>query len=121
MEMTLDRLLMLSPAVIDQIAWRDVQGCPGVKAKELWHHGALVHALIAYGPGASTPGAPHPYADHYIWVISGAATIAGERITAGSYVHVPPGVIHPIGDVGREGCVLLQLHASRPPVADQHR
>jgi quercetin dioxygenase-like cupin family protein len=120
MEATRDRLLTLSVADIDQLPWREVTGCPGVRAKELWHHGALVHALIAYAPGASTPGIPHPHADHYIWVVSGEAKVAGDRITAGSYLHVPPGVAHPIGDIGDGGCVLLQLHVSHPTAAGRH-
>jgi hypothetical protein len=110
----LDTLLSLSPADLDRLPWRPVVSCPGVRAKELWRLGDAVDALIAYEPGASTPGAPHLSAHHHIWVVSGAATIAGRRLTAGSYVYVPSGVTHPIGDVGDEGCTLLQMHRPYP-------
>lgn len=103
-------LLVLDPAGIDHLPWRSVPGCPGVEEKELWRSGDLVHALIRYEPGASTAGTPHQVADHHIWVISGAATIAGRPVVAGSYVHVPPTAEHPIRDVAGTGCVLLQLH-----------
>jgi uncharacterized RmlC-like cupin family protein len=109
-----DTLLSLSPADIDQRPWRPVVSCPGVQAQELWRLGRMVDALITYEPGASTPGVPHPGAHHHIWIVSGAATIAGRRLTAGSYVYVPPGVAHSIGDVGEEGCMLLQMHRPQP-------
>jgi hypothetical protein len=105
-----DALLTLDPAEIDQLSWQQVVSCPGVKAKELWRLGNLVDALIAYEPGASTPGVPHPGAHHHIWIVSGVATVAGRRLAAGSYVYVPPGASHPIGGIADEGCTLLQMH-----------
>jgi hypothetical protein len=102
------------PAEIDRLPWADVPGCAGVRITELWRSGDVHDALIAYEPGASTPGPPHPGAEHHIWVIAGSASIAGQRVVAGSYVHVPPDTAHPIGEVGPEGCTLLQMH--RPQV-----
>ena len=109
-------LRTLDPTDIEALAWQPVTGCPGVRAKELWRSGHSVDALIAYGPAASTPGHPHPGANHHIWLISGSATIAGRPLTAGSYAYVPPGVPHPIVEVGPAGCVILQSH--RPLPAD---
>jgi hypothetical protein len=105
-----DGLVTLDPAHITALAWQPVPGCAGVRAKELWRRGADVDALISYDHGGSTPGSPHPTADHHIWVVSGAATVAGRAVAAGSYVYVPPGVAHPVGDVAAGGCVLLQVH-----------
>jgi hypothetical protein len=112
---TPDALVCLNAADIDQLAWEPVARCPGVRAKQLWRLDDCVDALIAYEPGAATPGVPHLGAHHHIWVVSGAATVAGRRLAAGSYVYVPPGAVHPIGDVGDEGCTLLQMH--RPYLA----
>jgi hypothetical protein len=103
-------LLALNLVDIDRLPWVPVTGCPGVRAKELWRRGNFVDALIDYEPGASTPGLPHLQADHHIWVVSGAATIAGQRLVAGCYVHVPQGVGHPINEIGEQGCMLLQMH-----------
>jgi quercetin dioxygenase-like cupin family protein len=105
-----DQSVTLDPATIGHLPWRGVPGCPGVRVKELWRRGEIAHALIAYEPGAATPGLPHPGADHYIWVVSGALTIGGRRLTAGSYVHIAPGIPHPIQAGGDDGCLLLQLH-----------
>lgn len=103
-------ILILNPGEIDQLPWQSIPGCPGTVAKDLWRVGALHDALISYEPGSGTPGRPHPGADHHIWVISGSASIAGRRVGAGSYIHIPPGTEHPITDIGEEGCLLLQMH-----------
>jgi ChrR Cupin-like domain len=109
-----DTIQIRGPAEIDWLPWAEVPGCPGVRVTELWRSGDVHDALIAYQPGASTPGPSHPSAQHHIWVISGSASIAGRRVVAGSYVYVPPDTAHPITEVGPEGCTLLQMH--RPQV-----
>jgi hypothetical protein len=108
-------LLVLNPAGLDRLPWRPVQNCPGVQEKELWRSSDGVHALIRYEPGSRTPGHAHQIADHHIWVVSGAATIGGRPVAAGSYVHVPATTEHPIQDVGPGGCTILQLHHRYPP------
>lgn len=107
---TPETLVLRDPAEIEQIPWLPVPGCPGVQEKELWRSADMVHALIRYAPGSRTSGVAHRVADHHIWVVAGNATIAGRPVTAGSYVHVPPTVDHPIDGIGPEGCTLLQLH-----------
>jgi hypothetical protein len=103
-------LTVLGPGEIDRLPWRPVPGCPGVRATDLLRLGDAHDVLIAYEPGAGTPGEPHPGGHHHIWVVAGSATIAGRRVVAGSYVYVPPATGHPIGEVGPEGCTLLQMH-----------
>lgn len=112
-----EALTTLGPTDIESLPWRPVTGCPGVRAAELWRSGHSVDALIAYEPMASTPGQPHPHANHHIWVVSGSATLAGRRMIAGSYAYVAPGVTHPIAEVGPEGCVILQIHRPLPAAA----
>lgn len=113
---TLNTMLTMQPIEIDELPWQPVPTCPGVRVQDLWRFGDIHYALISYAPGSSTPGKPHTGARHHIWVVSGSATIAGQRIVAGSYVYVPPGTTHPIGDIPAEGCLLLQMH--RPLLAD---
>ncbi len=112
----LESLLALNPVEIDLLPWRQVDGYPGVFEKVLWRFGDYVQALIRYEPGAGTPGEPHLVAHHHIWVVSGAATIARRRLVAGSYMHVPPGVVHRVEDVGPEGATLLQMHRPHAPL-----
>lgn len=111
----LDSLLVLDADDIAAMPWRPVAGYPGLEDRELWRLNGYVQALIRVAPGATTPGEPHLAAHHHIWVVSGAATIAGRRVTAGSYLHVPPGVRHAVEDVGPEGFVFLQMHRPHAP------
>jgi hypothetical protein len=109
---TPDTPVVLAASDVEGLPWRDVPGCPGVEEKELWRSGDLVHALIRYGPGASTPGYPHSGAHHYIWVVAGTAQIGDRRVDAGSYAHIPAGFAHPIRAMEPAGCTLLQMHRS---------
>lgn len=111
----LSSLHVLDAHQVESLAWTAVAGCPGVEQKVLWRLGGFTQALIRYAAGAGTPGAPHLAAHHHVWVYSGEITFAGRRLSAGSYAHVPPGVAHPAGEVGAEGCTLLQMHRPHPP------
>jgi hypothetical protein len=71
-------------------------------------------ALIAYGPGAATPGQPPTGADHHIGVGGGSAWIGDRLMETGSYIHVLPRVAHPIVATGPTVCVLLQVHRRSP-------
>jgi hypothetical protein len=103
-------LFRLNPNDISNVPARRIAGCPGVTAKELWRSDAMIDTLLIYEPGATTPGYPHPGAHHHIWIVDGQADIGGRTLSTGSYVHVPPGVAHPITADGASGCVLLHLH-----------
>jgi hypothetical protein len=100
---------IVDPTGIDQLAWKSVPGCPGVRAAVLhsWDH--TYDALITYQPNAQTPGPPHTGVAHHIWVVAGSASIARRRVVAGSYVFVAAGTPHPVTDVGPEGCTFLQI------------
>jgi hypothetical protein len=111
----LDRLVALNPVEIDLLPWEPLPGSPGAHLKVLWRFGDIVQGLLHYTPGATSAGEPHLAAHHHIWVVSGAVTIAGRRLTAGSYIHVPPGVAHPTTDVGPEGCTLLLMYRPNGP------
>jgi quercetin dioxygenase-like cupin family protein len=110
---------LLDAQEVEALSWTAVAGCAGVSQKVLWHLGGFTQALIHYEPGASTPGEPHLAAHHHVWVTQGELTFAGRPVTAGSYAHVPPGEPHPAGDVGPEGCTLLQMHRPHPPLESE--
>lgn len=106
----LESLFALNPLEIDGLPWEPVEGKADVQMKTLWRLGDFVQALVRYQPGATTAGDPHLAAHHHVWVVAGAGTIAGRRLVAGSYLHVPPNVRHGVTDVGPEGLTLLQMH-----------
>jgi hypothetical protein len=102
-------LTALDPIDVEFLPWRPVPGRRGVRTKELWRAADSVCAVVVCDPGASTAGPPHPFVEHHIWVIEGLAIVAGRRLAAGSYVHVPPDTAHPVTG-GEQGCTLLQVH-----------
>ena len=112
---SLEQLLAFTPLEIDRFRWQPIADCPGVYYKELWRLGDYVQALIRYDNGASSDGKPLLAGHEHIWVVSGAATIAGRRMIAGSYMHVPPGKRHTVEGVGPDGCTLLQMHQPHAP------
>jgi mannose-6-phosphate isomerase-like protein (cupin superfamily) len=120
-QMALDMLRVLDADEIERLPWMPVSGCEGVYEKRLWRFDSFVQALLRFEPGGVAPGRPHLAAHHHMWVVSGEATIAGRRLTPGSYVHVPPGVHHRVEDVGPHGCVVLQMHRPHAPQEAEHR
>jgi hypothetical protein len=100
---------------VERLPWAQVPACPGVDEKTLWQFGDFVVALLRYSPGSGTPGRGHLAAHHHIWVVSGSCSLAGRRLEAGSYAHVPPGAEHAVGEIGPEGCTLMQMHRPHPP------
>ena len=106
---TTGRTTTMTRVDIDQLAWVPVDVCPGVHVKQLGEEDGCVASLIAYQPGATTPGLPHLAAQHHIWVISGRGLVADHWLHAGGYAHVPENSAHPIL-AGPSGCLLLQLH-----------
>lgn len=107
-------LRVLDAAQIEAMPWEPVEHCPGVSMKVLWRFDDYVNALLRAEPGAAVAGRPHLAAHHHVWVVSGEASIGDRRLTAGSYLHVPPGVAHQL-EAGPAGCVLLQVHRPHAP------
>ncbi len=52
----------------------------------------------------------HRENQHHMWVLDGEAKIAGSRLGAGSYVHVPAGVEHDIDATTTDGCKVFYLY-----------
>src|SRR5690242_12106370 len=88
------------PRDIDASAWVPVDGCPGVDYVVLWRQGDFVHSLVRYQPSSRSAGLPHHAAYHHLWIVSGDAWVAGQHVTAGSYLTIPPGTDHPVHGVG---------------------
>jgi hypothetical protein len=91
----LESLYSVDADQIEKLPWKPVPRCPGVHEKTLWRFGDIVEALIHLQPDATTPGVPHLAAHHHLWVVSGAARVAGRRLAAGSYCMCRPGLPTP--------------------------
>ena len=112
-------LRVLEASDIDAMPWYPLHDLPGVDQKVLWQSGETVVGLIRLQPGAVRPPHTHLAAHHHMYVAEGSVRIAGHALTAGAYVHIPPGKEHGMHDVGPAGCLVFYTH--RPvDYSDRH-
>lgn len=100
-------LVLLTAAEVQGRRWKPLGDEPGVTHTVLWRSGDVVIGAIRLEPGAENPEHVHQAAHHQFFVVQGEANVAGKRLDAGSYAHIPPGAPHGVSDVGPEGCLLF--------------
>ena len=76
----------------------------------LWHDGASMAGLLTVTAGERLGAHTHHRNHHHIWVVSGAARIAGQLLAEGGYAHIPAGVEHDIDATGTAGCTVFYLY-----------
>lgn len=119
----LGALIVLSAAEVEELPWEQLGDDPGVTQKVLWRSGAVRLGLMRVAPGSENPVHTHNYAQHHILVTAGEATMVGRRLGAGSYLYVPPGVPHGVGEVGPDGVTFFYTYrpVTDEPPAEQQR
>lgn len=106
----LGRLMVLGASDVEALAWEPMEGQSGVFSKTLWRSGDVAIGLIRVDAGFEKAVHVHHGAHHHIWVVSGAATMVGEQVTAGAYVYIPPGVEHEVTHVGSDGVTFFYTY-----------
>ncbi len=101
--------IVLGPSAIDGLGWKPLTELGNVRVKVLHRSGDCVAGLLRLEPGSAERLHTHIAAHHHAWVLQGEATIAGTRVRAGSYFHVPAGAQHAITGAGPEGCEIFYL------------
>ena len=110
------RLLVLGAQDVDALAWEPMLGQTGVFTKVLWRSGEVAIGLVRVDPGAEEAAHVHYGAHHHIWVVSGTATMVGhQELAAGSYVYIPPGVMHEVTSVGPDGITFFYTYRPVEP------
>lgn len=104
------RLQVLAADDVAALPWQPLRDLEGVVQKVLWQSGDVVIGLIRVGAGVEKPAHVHLAAHHHIWLVSGSCSMLGRELSAGAYVHIPPGVAHEVTGVGPEGCVYFYTH-----------
>jgi quercetin dioxygenase-like cupin family protein len=104
------RLMVLGAQDVDARAWEPMPGQTGVFSKLLWRSGDVAIGLIRVDAGAEKAAHVHHGAHHHIWVVSGSATMVGQELAAGSYVYIPPGVMHEVTAVGPDGITFFYTY-----------
>ena len=105
-----DAVTVVERADIERQPWQPMRGLPGVEHKVLWRSGTMIAGLVRLAPGAEEPGHVHHDADHHVYVLEGAARIAGQQVESGGFVYVPAGVPHSPTDVGPDGCTVFYTY-----------
>jgi quercetin dioxygenase-like cupin family protein len=76
----------------------------------LWRDEVSMAGLLTVAGGHHLGEHSHRLNHHHIWVISGSAVIAGAPLSAGSYAHIPSGVLHDIDARDTDGCTVFYLY-----------
>ncbi|MGB8860061.1 MAG: hypothetical protein WCC60_12430 [Ilumatobacteraceae bacterium] len=82
----------------------------GVSHRVLWHDGSSMAGVLTIDAGHCLGSHTHRLNHHHIWVLAGHATVLGELLGPGAYVHVPDGVEHDIDATTTEGCTVYYLY-----------
>ena len=82
----------------------------GVENQLLWADETAAAGVLTVQKGHRLGAHTHRQNHHHLWVLSGAATVLGQEIGPGSYVHVPSGVEHDIDATATEGCTVYYLY-----------
>jgi quercetin dioxygenase-like cupin family protein len=105
---------------VDAKPWETFAMHEGVKV--LWKDEATgsYSGLLGVAPGASLRAHIHPFGVHHVYVLEGTCRVAGEVLTRGSYVFVPPGEDHRIDEAGPLGCTIFFLYLGTPANTSLH-
>lgn len=102
--------MVLSAEQIEALPEGRLDSLAGVTHRVLWSTATSMAGVLAVAGGHRLGAHAHRENHHHIWVTDGHATILGELLGAGSYVHVPRGVDHDIDATGTEGCSVFYLY-----------
>ena len=101
--------LIRSEEAIAELPDEPVPGAPGARRIELWRdHDDEAGVLVVEGGRRYAPPVDRTH-DHHLWVMTGRATILGDVLRSGSYVHVPAGLEHEVDATDTGGCRIFYL------------
>jgi mannose-6-phosphate isomerase-like protein (cupin superfamily) len=103
----------LPKEVVDSLPWEPLAGCTGVINKTVYRAGDVVAGLVWMRPGAAETPHLHGHGQHHVWVLEGTIRIGETELPAGSYLHVPEGLLHAVRDAGDGSLVFYVFTASR--------
>jgi mannose-6-phosphate isomerase-like protein (cupin superfamily) len=111
--LTTDSVVLDADAIADLPAVR-LKGLEAARSTLLWRSKGSAAGVMNVDPGGRLEPHCHGRAAHHMWVLNGHATVLGQPVGPGAYVHVPAGVDHGVTDVGPEGCGFLYLYIEEP-------
>ena len=101
---------VLRAAEVAELPKTPLGSAPGVENQLLWTDETGTAGVLTVRKGHRLGAHTHRQNHHHFWVMSGAATVLGQEIGPGAYVHVPSGVEHDIDATATEGCTVYYLY-----------
>jgi uncharacterized RmlC-like cupin family protein len=99
-------VFLAPPDVVDGMPWQPLPGCHGISTKLVCDADGAVAGLLRLQPGAREVAHLHGHGSHHLWVLSGTVVVEDTPLPAGSYLHVPAGLLHDLRDAGEGSQVL---------------
>lgn len=107
--------IVLTADAIAEIAPQPLGSIDGVAHRVLWRNDTSMAGVLTVAAGHQLGAHAHRVNDHHIWVLDGRASVLGNDVGPGSYVHIPSGVEHDIDATRSDGCTAFYLYL-RPAV-----
>ena len=101
---------VLAAANIGALDEQPLGDLPGVNRRIFFRDDTSEAGTLRLAAGHRLGPHTHRENQHHMWVLAGEAKIAGSRLGAGSYVHVPAGVEHDIDATSTDGCTVFYLY-----------
>ena len=102
---------VMSPEQIAALPRKQLGEAVGVDNAVLWTDGTSTNGILSVTAGARLGRHTHRTHHHHMWVLDGAAVIADQHVSAGSYVHVPPEIEHDIDATDTSGVTVYYAYA----------
>lgn len=107
-------LFMVPRHRVTELAWDLVPSDGGVQHRVLFQDGRSVAGLLRLHPGAGEVKHLHVDGEHHLWVLEGLVSVDDTSLPAGSYLHVPAGLLHRVTDAGGGSLLFYVFSGSRP-------
>jgi quercetin dioxygenase-like cupin family protein len=106
---------MLNPTVltaddVDALTEVSLGSIEGVAHRVVWQLGESMAGRMTIDGGHHLGSHQHRRHAHHMWILDGHVEILGAFLGAGSYVHIPPGVLHDLDARATEGCTLFYVY-----------
>jgi quercetin dioxygenase-like cupin family protein len=101
---------VLTPEAIHDLPAEPLGHLEGVVHRVLWRDASSMAGVLTILAGHQLGRHAHRVNHHHLWVLDGRASILGNTLGPGSYVHIPHGVEHDIDASDTDGCTVFYLY-----------
>lgn len=110
MATTIGQPTVLTAEAVQAVPEEPLGSIPGIGNRVLWRDENSMAGVMTVAAGHRLGTHAHRINHHHMWVLDGTAIILGEKLGAGSYIHIPSGVDHDIDATATDGCTVYYLY-----------